>query len=110
MSKPVLFFVKSLSILQDCLRRFLHFSIGINLTSSQNGITLLKVIVDHSVREATHANPDAFKHTIASQLMQNEWRLHTTRLLVVIGHNATDEVRLSAVQGGHKSLKLDEVD
>ena len=31
-------------------------------------------------------------------------------LLVVVGHDAADEVGLGAVQGGHEGLQLDEVD
>merc|ERR1712223_664140 len=38
--------------------------------------------------------------------MHDKVRLHTSGLLVGVGHNATDEVGLGLVKGGHKVIKL----
>ena len=62
------------------------------------------------VGESTHADPDAFEHTVASQLVHDEWGLHLTGLLVGVGHKATDKVGLAGVERGHQLHKGDEVD
>ena len=41
----------------------------------------LEVWVEHPVGEATHADPDALEHTVASQLVHDQGRLH---LVVVV--------------------------
>ena len=57
------------------------------------------------VGESTHANPDAFKHTVASQLVHDEGGLHLAGLLVGVWHKATHKVGLAVVQGGlHKNI------
>merc|ERR1712223_1123395 len=38
--------------------------------------------------------------------MHDEFRLRTSRLLVSVGHHATDEVGLGLVEGGHQIVKL----
>ena len=43
--------------------------------------SLLEVGVEHPVGEATHADPDALEHTVASQLVHDQGRLH---LVVVV--------------------------
>ena len=80
------------------------------------------------VGESTHANPDAFKHTVASQLVHDEGGLHLDKdtdnkvhgndkngdddvdahlagLLVRVGHQATHKVRLTVVLRIEKELK-----
>ena len=92
----------------------------------------LEVWVEHPVGEATHADPDAFEHTVASQLVHDQGALHLVmmvmrvimrmlmmmliivclgdrefhlaRLLVGVWHQATHKVGLAVVQGGlHKN-------
>ena len=60
----------------------------------------LEVGVEHPVGESTHADPDALEHTVASQLVHDQWGLHLAGLLVGVGHKATHKVGLAVVQGG----------
>jgi len=84
-------------------------SIG-NFSSTKDLVPRLEVRVQHPVRETSHTNPDTFQYTITSKLVHNKFRFNTSRLLVGVGHNATDEVRLSAVKSSHQSSKLNQVD
>merc|ERR1719225_1384383 len=52
------------------------------------------------------ADGDSGEHTVALVLVHNKAGLHTSRLLVGVGHNTTDEVGLSLVQGGHQVVQL----
>merc|ERR1719323_1861533 len=52
------------------------------------------------------ANGNSGKHTVALVLVHNKAGLHTSRLLVGVGHHATDEVGLRLVQGGHQVVQL----
>ena len=62
------------------------------------------------VWESTHADPDAFKHSVAGQLVHDQWWLHISRLLMGVGHKATDKVRLAGVECSHQLNKGNEVD
>ena len=62
------------------------------------------------VGESTHADPDSLEHTVASQLVHDEWGLHLTRLLVGVGYKATHKVGLAGVERGHQLDKRDKVD
>ena len=62
------------------------------------------------VGESTHADPDSLEHTVASQLVHDEWGLHLAGLLVGVGHQATHKVGLTVVQGGHQLGEADKVD
>ena len=46
-------------------------------------VSELEVRVEHPVGEATHADPDALEHAVASQLVHDQGRLH----LVVVRIN-----------------------
>ena len=46
------------------------------------------------VGESTHADPDAFEHAVASELVHDERGLHPAGLLVRVGHDAPDEVKM----------------
>ena len=69
--------------------------LGNSLTSDH----LLELGIEHFVGEATHGNPNSLEHTIASQLVHDEWGLHISGLLVGVGHKATHKVGVAAVQG-----------
>ena len=69
------------------------------LCNSLISIHLLELGIEHFVGEATHGNPNSLKHTIASQLVHDEWGLHISGLLVGVGHKATHKVGVAAVQG-----------
>ena len=62
------------------------------------------------VGESTHADPDSFEHTVASQLVHNQWGLHLAGLLVGVGHKATHKVGLAGVEGGHQLNQRNQVD
>ena len=47
------------------------------------------------VRETTAANPDALQHSIACELVHYQGRVQQQGGLVVVGHNASDEVGIS---------------
>ena len=51
------------------------------------------------VGEATHADPDALEHTVAGQLVHHKGGVEEKRRLVVVWHDATDEVGVGRVEG-----------
>ena len=51
------------------------------------------------------ANTNALEHTVASELVEYETGLDETRGLLLVGDDATDEVRVSAVQHGHQLVE-----
>lgn len=66
----------------------------------------LEIGVDHSVGETFTANTDTFKHTVTGQLVHNQVSINHTRLLHLVGNDATDEVRLCRAQSGHQAVQL----
>ena len=70
----------------------------------------MTIVIVKPVGESTHADPDAFEHAVASELVHDERGLHLTGLLVGVGHKATDKVGLAGVERGHQLHKRDEVD
>ena len=62
------------------------------------------------IRESTHADPDSLEHTVASELVHDEWGLHLTGLLVGVGHKATHKVGLARVESGHQLNQGNQVD
>ena len=84
----------------------------------------MTVVIVKPVGEPTHADPDAFEHAVASELVHDERGLHPARLLVRVGHDAPDEVkmmmmmmhdapdevRLCRVQRVHQGGELHQVD
>ena len=42
----------------------------------------LEVWVEHPVGEATHADPDALEHTVASQLVHDQGALHLVMMVM----------------------------
>merc|ERR1719394_2211572 len=83
---------------------------GLDGVLAQARVAKLEVGVEHPVGESTHADPDALEHTIASQLVHDQWGLHLAGLLVGVGHKATHKVGLARVEGGHQLDQGDEVD
>lgn len=65
-----------------------------------------EVLVCDPVGEAFAADTDALKHTVAGQLMHHQGCIDHTRGLGLVGHNATDKVRVSGVQGPHQVVQL----
>ena len=69
-----------------------------------------RIIFLSPVGESTHADPDSLEHTVASQLVHDEWGLHLAGLLVGVGHKATHKVGLAGIESGHQLNQGDEVD
>lgn len=78
----------------------------VDLMRLQNVVPTTEVWIRHPVREPSHADPDALKDTVAGQLMQNKSGIDLSGHLVVVGHDAADEVRLRGVQGCHQGVQL----
>ena len=51
------------------------------------------------VGEAPATNPDALEDTVAGQLVHHKGRVEEKRRLVVVRHDATDEVGVGRVEG-----------
>merc|ERR1719362_2198964 len=75
-------------------------------SSTKDVISALKLSVDHFVGETSSADGNTSQYTVALILVHDQGGLHTSGLLVGVGHNTTDEVRLSLVEGGHEVIKL----
>ena len=58
------------------------------------------------VRETTAANPDALQHSVAGELMHYQGRVQQQGGLVVVGHNASDEVGIGRIEGGEQGVEL----
>ena len=83
---------------------FLHCSHS--LLGSKDDIPCSEVIVDNPVREALATDPNALKHTVAGKLVHNKEGVDHSGLLVVVGHNATDEGGLSCHQHVDQAVQL----
>ena len=73
---------------------------------TKNIISCLELRVDHFVGESSSADSNTSKHTIALVLVHNKSRFNTSGNLVSVGHNTTDEVGLSLVEGAHQVVQL----
>merc|ERR1719210_1913819 len=73
---------------------------------SHNVVASLELSVNHFVGETSSTDGNTSQHTVALVLVHDEAGLHTSGLLVGVGHHATDEVRVSLVEGGHQVIKL----
>merc|ERR1712079_76813 len=74
--------------------------------SSNDIVARLELGIEHLIWESLPTDGDTGQHTVALVLVHDKFRLSTSRLLVSVGHNATDEVGLSLVEGGHQVIKL----
>merc|ERR1719312_2455627 len=108
-AKPV-----SLTVKGDLVHQSIDCSLVVaragNLSLSKASVAHLEVGIQHAVWESTHANPNAFKHTITGKLVHDQWRLNFSGLLVGVRYKATDKVRLARVESGHELSKGDKVD
>merc|ERR1719150_2567060 len=73
---------------------------------SNDIIARLELGIEHLIRESLPTDGDSGQHTVALVLVHDKVRLCTSRLLVSVGHNTTDEVGLGLVEGGHQVIKL----
>jgi hypothetical protein len=67
-----------------------------------DGVADHEVSVGHLVGQTQHADADAFEHTVAVQLVHDERSIDVSRLLDLVGDDATDKVRMGGVQVGHE--------
>ena len=58
------------------------------------------------VRETSSANPDALQDSVAGELMHHQGGVEQQGGLVVVGHNASDEVGIGLVEGGQQGVEL----
>merc|ERR1719278_1074286 len=66
----------------------------------------LELRIGKLVGEASTADSNSGKHTVALVLVHHQARLNTSGLLVGVGHHTTDEVGLGLVEGGHQVVEL----
>merc|ERR1712172_377017 len=108
-SEPVSLTVKGNAV-HECIDCGLVVLGGLDGCLAKAGVPQLEVGVHHPVGESTHADPDSLKHTVASQLVHDEWGLHLAGLLVGVGHKATHKVGLAGVEGSHQFNQRNQVD
>lgn len=65
-----------------------------------------EVRIHHSVGETFTTDTNAFKYTVTSELMHDQMGVDHTRLLQLVGDDATDEVGLGSTQGSHQIVQL----
>ena len=58
------------------------------------------------VGEATPADSDSLKNAVAGQLVHHKCRIEQSGRLVVVWHDASDEMGISQVQGGQQGIQL----
>merc|ERR1719210_2405328 len=73
---------------------------------SHNVVASLELSVNHFVGETSSTDGNTSQHTVALVLVHDEAGLHTSGLLVGVGHHTTDEVGVGLVEGGHQVIKL----
>merc|ERR1719447_2207878 len=69
---------------------------------SDDGVTGHEVGVGDLVGQTQHTDTDALEHTVAVELVHDKRSVDVSRLLDLVGDDATDEVRMSRVQVGHQ--------
>ena len=52
------------------------------------------------------ADPDSFKNSVAGELMHHQGGVEQQGGLVVVGHDASDEVGIGRIEGGEQGVKL----
>merc|ERR1719400_1173284 len=77
-----------------------------NGRGSDDVVPGLELRIGKLVGESSAADGNTSKHTVALVLVHHKAWLHTSGLLVGVGHNTTDEVGLSLVESGHEVIKL----
>merc|ERR1719510_383975 len=75
-------------------------------SSTDDVVPGLELRIGQLVGEASAADGNSSKHTVALVLVHHKAGLDASRLLVGVGHNATDEVGLGLVEGGHQVVEL----
>merc|ERR1719191_1045147 len=75
-------------------------------SGGQDVVASLELGIEHLIWESLPADGDTGEHTVTLVLVHDQVGLHTSGLLVGVGHHTTDEVRLSLVQGGHQVIQL----
>merc|ERR1719295_395249 len=73
---------------------------------SDDVVAGLELGIGELVGEASAADGNSGKHTVALVLVHHKAGLHTTGDLVGVGHHATDEVGVGLVEGGHQVVQL----
>ena len=75
-------------------------------SGSEEFVALTELLEWDPVRETLAANTDAFKYTVASELVKNERCVDLSGPLLVIRDDATNEIGVRVPQGVHQLGKL----
>merc|ERR1711971_1463839 len=75
-------------------------------SGSHDVVASLELGIEGLIGESHSADSDTSEHTVTLVLVHHKVGLHTSGLLVSVGHNTTDEVGLGLVEGGHEVIKL----
>merc|ERR1719443_2768755 len=73
---------------------------------SNDVVSGLELRIEGLVREAHSADGNTSQYTVTLVLVHHKVGLNSSRDLVGVGDNTTDEVGFSLVQGGHQVIKL----
>merc|ERR1719454_1634066 len=77
-----------------------------NGSGSNDVVPSLELGIGQLVGEASTADGDSGKHTVALVLVHHEAGLDTSGDLVGVGHHTTDEVGVGLVESGHQVIEL----
>ena len=69
-------------------------------------LIIYKYSENQPVGEATPADSDSLKNAVAGQLVHHKCRIEQSGRLVVVWHDASDEVGISQVQSGQQGIQL----
>ena len=67
---------------------------------------MTELLERYAIGETLTTNADTFEDTIASKLVENKRRVDLSRLLLVVGNNAANEVRICVPQRRHELGQL----
>merc|ERR1719400_2346188 len=104
-AKPELLLVQLDNVHDSSGSSLVILSLG-NSRGSDDVVPGLELRIGKLVGESSAADGNTSKHTVALVLVHHKAWLDASGLLVGVGHNTTDEVGLSLVEGGHQVIKL----
>ena len=72
----------------------------------QNDISTLELLVHSTIGKSTPADTNALKHTIASELVENKFRIQKSGSFLFVWYNATNKMGICLIQGCQQLLQL----
>ena len=82
-----------------------HEALG-NHVRGQQLVPLAELLEGNSVGESLATDPDALEDSVAPKLVQHQWGVYLSGLLLVVGDNAADEVRVGVPECDHQLREL----